>query len=74
MDALLLTKKQAASVLGISIRSIEYMLGNGLLEGRRLGRRRLVTRRSVERLARADVLRIAPPKVDEAVRPQEPVG
>jgi excisionase family DNA binding protein len=74
MDALLLTKKQAASVLGISIRSIEYMLGNGLLEGRRLGRRRLVTRRSVERLARADVLRIAPSKADQAVRPQEPVG
>ena len=62
MDALLLSKKQAASALGISIRSVEYMLANGRLEGRRLGRRRLVTRRSVERLARADVPTMSPPK------------
>jgi len=62
MDALLLSKKQAASVLGISIRSVEYMLANGRLEGRRLGRRRLVTRRSTEKLARADVPTMSPPK------------
>ena len=60
MDALLLSKKQAASALGISIRSIEYMLANGRLEGRRLGRRRLVTRRSIERLARMDVPTMSP--------------
>jgi excisionase family DNA binding protein len=62
MDALLLSKKQAASVLGISIRSVEYMLANGRLEGRRLGRRRLVTRRSIEKLARIDVPTMSPPK------------
>jgi excisionase family DNA binding protein len=62
MDALLLTKKQAASALGISIRSVEYLLASGKLEGRRLGRRRLVTRRSAEKLARADVRTISPPK------------
>jgi hypothetical protein len=63
MDALLLTKKETAFVLGkISVRSVEYLLATGQLEGRQLGRRKLVTRRSVERLARADVLRIAPPK------------
>ena len=62
MDALLLSKKQAASVLGISIRSVEYMLANGRLEGRRLGRRRLVTRRSTEKLARADVPTMSPLK------------
>jgi excisionase family DNA binding protein len=73
MDALLLTKREAASALGISIRSVEYMLANRQLEGRRLGRRRLVTRKSVEGRARADVLRIAPPKPGDAVRPQEPV-
>jgi hypothetical protein len=62
MDALLLSKKQAASVLGISIRSVEYLLAKRQLEGRQLGRRKLVTRRSVERLARADVPTISPPK------------
>ena len=74
MDELLLTKRQAASVLGtISVRSVEYLLATGQLEGRKLGRRKLVTRRSVERLARADVPRIAPSKPGEAVRPREPV-
>ena len=67
MDELLLTKRQAASVLGtISVRSVEYLLATGQLEGRKLGRRKLVTRRSVERLARADVPRIAPPKLGGA--------
>ena len=74
MDALLLTKKETAFVLGgICIRSVEYLLATGQLEGRQLGRRKLVTRRSVERLARADVPRIAPSKPGEAVRPREPV-
>jgi len=73
MDALLLTKRQAAFALGISVRSVEYLLAKRQLEARQLGRRKLVTRRSVERLARADVVRIAPPKPHEAVRPQEPV-
>ena len=73
MEALLLTKRQAASALAISIRSVEYLLAKRQLEGRQLGRRKLVTRRSVERLARADVPRIAPSKPGEAVRPREPV-
>ena len=75
MDELLVTKRQTALILGeISLRSVDYLLATGQLEGRRMGRRKLVTRRSIERLGRAGVLRIAPPKADEAVRPQEPVG
>lgn len=70
MDALLLTKKQAASALGISIRSVEYLLASRRLEGRRLGRRRLVTRRSVERLARADVPSMSPPKGPTSATPR----
>jgi hypothetical protein len=74
MDELLVTKRRTALILGeISIRSVEYLLATGQLEGRQMGRRKLVTRRSIERLARADVLRIAPPKRGAAVSPQEPV-
>jgi hypothetical protein len=74
MDELLVTKRRTALILGeISIRSVEYLLATGQLEGRQMGRRKLVTRRSIERLARADVLRIAPPKPGAAVSPQEPV-
>ena len=73
MDELLLTKRQAASALAISVRSVEYLLSKRQLEGRQLGRRKLVTRRSVEKLARADVPRIAPPRPVETVRSQEPV-
>jgi excisionase family DNA binding protein len=72
MDELLLTKKQAASVLGISVRSVEYLLASRKLEGRRLGRRRLVIRRSVERVARTDMPSMSPPKAPEGAGPASP--
>lgn len=46
MEPLLLTKREASEMLGVSIRSIEYMIRDGRLQARQMGRRRLVVRTS----------------------------
>jgi excisionase family DNA binding protein len=54
MDKLLLSKREAAQKLSISVRSIDYLIGNKKLTARRIGRRVLVTYKSVLEFARAD--------------------
>lgn len=61
MEPLLLTKREASEMLGVSIRSIEYMIRDGRLQARQMGRRRLVVRTSLVKISRSDVQRISPP-------------
>ena len=55
MERLLLSKKEAAVALGISVRTVEYLIASKQLDARRIGRRRLVPRTALEKLARRDV-------------------
>lgn len=52
---LLCSRRDAASALGISLRFIDGLISKGIVQTRRLGRRRLVVVKSLEALARRDV-------------------
>lgn len=54
MDKLMLSRRQAAESLGISIRSLDYLIQRTELRARRIGRRILIPRTEVERFARGD--------------------
>jgi excisionase family DNA binding protein len=55
MEKILISKKEARELLGgISLRTVDYLIARKELETRRIGRRRLITRASLERLARRD--------------------
>ena len=51
---ILISKADCASILGVSVRAIDYLITNKKLESRRLGRRVLVVRSSVLRFAAKD--------------------
>jgi excisionase family DNA binding protein len=53
MDTLLLSKHEAARLLGPSIRSLEHLISRKEIPTRRIGRRVLITRSAVESFARA---------------------
>ena len=53
-NKLLIDKKTASSLLSISLRSLDYLISCGELKTRRIGRRRLIERRELERFARRD--------------------
>lgn len=55
MEKILFSKKEAATLLSISPRCVDKLIARQELETRRIGRRRLVPRVSLERLARRDV-------------------
>lgn len=48
---LLLDKKNAARLLGISVRKLEYLIADGKLRIRKIGRRTLLRYRDVARFA-----------------------
>jgi excisionase family DNA binding protein len=52
---ILFSKSDAATMLSLSVRSVENLIRAGHLRARRIGSRTLVTRASLERLARRDV-------------------
>lgn len=56
---LLLGVADAAALLGVSRRTIEYLIHAGRLPRRKLGRRTLIPRAAVEQLARRDTTDIA---------------
>lgn len=52
MDTLLLSKYEAARLLGLSIRSLEHLISRNEITVRRIGRRVLITRSAIESFAR----------------------
>jgi len=55
MEALLLSKQETARMLGLSIRTLEHLLSRREIVARRIGRRVLISRSSVETFAKANV-------------------
>jgi excisionase family DNA binding protein len=53
MDTLLLSKQEAARMLGISIRSLEHLISRQEIPTRKIGRRVLLARSAVESFAKA---------------------
>lgn len=53
-EKLLYTKREAAGLLSISLRSLDYLIFNRQLPARRIGRRVLVHRDAIEQFARRD--------------------
>jgi excisionase family DNA binding protein len=45
-------KTEAATLMGISPRKLDYMISNGEVKTVRLGKRRMVPRAEIERIAR----------------------
>jgi excisionase family DNA binding protein len=54
MEPILFSRKQAASLLSISLRGLDYLLSQGKLRARRVGKRVLIPRQEIERFARSD--------------------
>ena len=61
MDKVLVTRTEAAEALGLSVRAIDYLLAQGKLQSRKIGKRRLIPRAAIESFARRDQARIVPP-------------
>jgi hypothetical protein len=59
-ERLLFDRKSAAAAIGISIRGLDYLIATGKIRIRRLGKRVLVPRSELERLAARDLPRIVP--------------
>ncbi|MGB9069373.1 MAG: helix-turn-helix domain-containing protein [Candidatus Acidiferrales bacterium] len=53
-EKVLYTKREAAQLLSISLRSLDYLIFSQQLPARRIGRRVLVHRDSIEQFARLD--------------------
>jgi excisionase family DNA binding protein len=49
-----LSRKDAAQRLGISLRTLDYIISNGLLPVRKIGRRSLISVRALEQFAKRD--------------------
>jgi len=60
MDKFLLNRTEAAAALGLSTRAIDYLVASGKLASRKLGKRRLIPREAVERIAKNGCGRITP--------------
>lgn len=53
-ERLLIPKREAAAMLGLSIRTLENLISLKELPARRIGRRCLIERQALERFARRD--------------------
>jgi excisionase family DNA binding protein len=54
MDKILCSKKESAEAIGCSVRTLENLINRKLIESRRVGRRRMIPRVSLERFAKHD--------------------
>lgn len=54
LTSILISKKQAASILGVSLRSIDYLTASDALPTRRIGRRVLIPVAAIEKFAKQD--------------------
>ena len=64
VEKFLFNRREAALSLGVSIRSVDYLIAGGKLETRRIGKKVLVTRESLRLFARGhhtDPIRPAAP-------------
>lgn len=57
---ILFSRVQASAALGISIRAVDYLIANGSLKTRRIGRRRLIPRVQILQAIRRDLPTIVP--------------
>jgi excisionase family DNA binding protein len=48
------TRREAADALRVSLRTVDHLLAQGKIHGRRIGRRVVIPRAEVERLLRHD--------------------
>lgn len=64
IEKLLYTKREAAQLLSISVRSLDYLISTGQLAARRIGRRVLIPRDALEQFAQLDHAAIRPVPVD----------
>jgi excisionase family DNA binding protein len=55
-EKFLFTKAEAAEAIGISARSVDYLIAAGRLPSRKVGKRRLVPRGALEKFAAKDQL------------------
>jgi excisionase family DNA binding protein len=62
MERILYSQKEAAALLSISLSTLEQLIARKEIVVRRVGRRVLVPRTELERLARRDVLHVWPEK------------
>jgi excisionase family DNA binding protein len=53
-DKLLVCREEAAEILSISVRSVDYLLANRQLTSRRIGTRNLIPMADLRRFARMD--------------------
>jgi excisionase family DNA binding protein len=53
-DPILISKRDAAKALSISLRTLDYLIASKELAVRRVGRRCLIARKSLEEFARHD--------------------
>jgi len=60
LQPLLIDRRTAARLLGLSVRGIDYAVASGLIRPRRLGRRVLFTQAELQRFAARDHRRITP--------------
>ena len=65
-EKVLYTKREAAELLSISIRSLDYLITSRQLPTRRIGRRVLVHRNAIERFAQTDHISIHVPAINES--------
>ncbi len=63
-ETLAFTRREAADALRISLRTLDYLLAQGKLRGRRIGRRVVIPRAELERFAAKDQARIVPEEGD----------
>jgi len=54
MDKILCSKREAAEILGVSVRTIENLISKKLLVSRQIGRRRMIPYAACLQLARRD--------------------
>jgi excisionase family DNA binding protein len=53
-ESLLVSKREAAGMLGLSVRTLENLIGLKELPARRIGRRCLIERQALEKFAKRD--------------------
>jgi excisionase family DNA binding protein len=65
LEQLAFNRKDAANALGISLRTLDYLLASGELRGRRVGRRVVIPRVTLEAFLKRDHP-TNPDKVDQS--------